>query len=804
MIKKTTISLLTIFFALNTAVVLAAGSGPSGMAQEDQSETMSPSNNASKGTKEKVMGNNANTDTTTTQTTTTQSETTDQKDDKKQTKLATDSQNVGTQTTNGDTAGNNQSQTINNISASESALDEKQAYDDAKATEQSKANRLLTSASTAATGIGGMELAQGLAEQKADKAADADMSAYISTMRCSYGSGKSVKAGTEEIELPGGNSANLMQYRSEYVALASDLKERKNALDMTPGIESEEILDKSQMGLYDDENVGITGGRYASLYRAQMLGSESDQAQLDEAKQTSKTRVIGGAVAAGVGVVGGIVGDELINQSLSSSTKTAQTCTESGGTWQGARCHCPDGFIQHTKTGPCFEEKPTEVQTTTKQQTPVNQGNPTPPQDNNQDLSSGGNGDGNGQSGGISDDNNDAGGSDEKGDSSIVNIADISFEEDEFESAEFDETADAAVIEYEKSEMCRKFDGNWQNGKCLCTNSFTSNQYIECVQDTNAPTVTISAPMTTTAGIITNSSTNIDDTSSSTTTSITGSNDPQQKTGGNTPAAVATTQHSNSSNLETTITASQTKATCGVVGKKECNSNYYICESDKDCTNDKLPANATAGRCWKGDGRSVCTATACKDTHEVSQGHCVKKKVVERNDSAKSSTSTAQRPNTTEATKTNTEQKKTLVELIGKNNLNADPTNWRAKMNNGTTAFCEVKGDFMKAKMEKCSGLGEWWWDAKFSYGTIQGKSKCTKNSNTGSQTCYCYVSRYTNNNGKTYTFTQSQSERVNSYTGAGSAGYECAASCPKYCAQTAMSDYPKRQNIFNKSGVHQ
>ena len=29
-------------------------------------------------------------------------------------------------------------------------------------------------------------------------------------------------------------------------------------------------------------------------------------------------------------------------------------------------------------------------------------------------------------------------------------------------------------------------------------------------------------------------------------------------------------------------------------------------------------------------------------------------------------------------------------------------------MNNGTTVFCEVKGDFMTAKMEKCSGLGEW------------------------------------------------------------------------------------------------
>lgn len=259
------------------------------------------------------------------------------------------------------------------------ANDEKQAYDSAKATEQSKANRLLTAASSVATGIGGKELAQGLAEQKADRVAEQSMSAYIATMRCSYGNGKQVKAGTEEIELPGGNDGNIMKYRAEYVTLAADLKERKTALGLKPGIESEEILDKSQMGLYDDENIGISDGAYASLYRAQMLGSEKDQQQIDDAKQTSKNRVIGGAVAAGVGVVGGIIGDELINQSLSSSTKTAQTCTESGGTWQGGRCHCPDGFIQHTKTGPCFEEKPTEVQTTTNQQTPVESSNSTPP-----------------------------------------------------------------------------------------------------------------------------------------------------------------------------------------------------------------------------------------------------------------------------------------------------------------------------------------------------------------------------------------------------------------------------------------
>ena len=202
------------------------------------------------------------------------------------------------------------------------ALSKKQdAYNDAKANEQSLANRTLTAATTAATGIGGMQLAQGLAEQKADKAAEQDMDAYIATFKCTYGNGKQVKASAEEIELPGGNDANMMKYRDEYFALVESLKVRKNALGMTPGIEAEEILDKSQMGLYDDDFMGITEGSYASLYRAKMLGSEKDQQQIDEEKKKSKNRVIAGAVVAGAGVVGGVVGNSLINGKIGEKLK---------------------------------------------------------------------------------------------------------------------------------------------------------------------------------------------------------------------------------------------------------------------------------------------------------------------------------------------------------------------------------------------------------------------------------------------------------------------------------------------------
>lgn len=209
----------------------------------------------------------------------------------------------------------------------DSDLAEKQkAYEDAKANEQSTANKTLTALTTAATGIGGMELARGLSEQKADKDAANSMAAYIATMRCTYGDGKQVKAGPDEIELPGGNNQQLMNLRAEYFALANDLKERKTALGMKPGIESEEILDKAATGLYDDETKGIDSGAYASLYRAQMLGSDADQAKIDAEQKASKNRVIAGAVVGGVGVVGGIVGNSLINGKLGELIKNGKNC----------------------------------------------------------------------------------------------------------------------------------------------------------------------------------------------------------------------------------------------------------------------------------------------------------------------------------------------------------------------------------------------------------------------------------------------------------------------------------------------
>ena len=179
--------------------------------------------------------------------------------------------------------------------------------------EKSFENRMLGGLTMAATGIGGMELARGLAEQSADKAAEADMQAYLATFQCRIGDagGKSYKGGEMGIEVSGGNQ--LTSLYQQYVDLAADLKERKTALGMAPGIESTVVMDKANMGLYDATGgSGVENGTYASLYRASR-GNAADQQKLAEQKDTSSTRVKAGAIAAGAGAVAGMVGNYAIN-----------------------------------------------------------------------------------------------------------------------------------------------------------------------------------------------------------------------------------------------------------------------------------------------------------------------------------------------------------------------------------------------------------------------------------------------------------------------------------------------------------
>ena len=176
-----------------------------------------------------------------------------------------------------------------------------------KEKEQSTANKMLGAVGMGATGIGAMQMMSGAAEQKADEDAEADMKAYLETFTCKFGDTR-VKGGEKNIELPGANA--LMAQRTEYIALANDLKTRKESLGMKPGIESELILDQASTGLYDDVHTGKTGGKFTSVSRA-LLDKNSDDAKAwaeqkadaADKKKTGTTTAIGGAGLSAVGNV---------------------------------------------------------------------------------------------------------------------------------------------------------------------------------------------------------------------------------------------------------------------------------------------------------------------------------------------------------------------------------------------------------------------------------------------------------------------------------------------------------------------
>ena len=72
------------------------------------------------------------------------------------------------------------------------------------------------------------------------------------------------------------------------------------------------VRQKDTDTLYDDVGHGIENRTQASLYRS-LTGDADDANALNDQKETSATRVKGGAAAAGLGVVGGVAGNLLIN-----------------------------------------------------------------------------------------------------------------------------------------------------------------------------------------------------------------------------------------------------------------------------------------------------------------------------------------------------------------------------------------------------------------------------------------------------------------------------------------------------------
>lgn len=184
-------------------------------------------------------------------------------------------------------------------------------YEDMKEIENSFENRTLGATGMATMGMGGMQLATSLAEDKADDAAEQQMKAYLATFSCTYANGKRFKGGESAIELPGGNE--LINLYSEYVGLANDLKERKSALGMPAGIESEPILDSATSGLYDDVSVGKTSGAFTSLARALSDPNSEDAAAWAAQRAETAEKKKNALTTIGAGAVATIAGNLLIN-----------------------------------------------------------------------------------------------------------------------------------------------------------------------------------------------------------------------------------------------------------------------------------------------------------------------------------------------------------------------------------------------------------------------------------------------------------------------------------------------------------
>ena len=174
------------------------------------------------------------------------------------------------------------------------------------------AHGLVSGASSAMTGIGGMEMAQAISEQKSDADAEEEMGAYLTTFKCDYGKSQKYDYSTQDIILPGGNE--LIQYYTEYKTLADQLKADKTALGLTPGIESQVVYDKAESGLYKNAATGNTGGKYTSLSRALLDENSEDAADWAAEKDKTKKRLQIGATVAAAGLVAGFIGDKLIDK----------------------------------------------------------------------------------------------------------------------------------------------------------------------------------------------------------------------------------------------------------------------------------------------------------------------------------------------------------------------------------------------------------------------------------------------------------------------------------------------------------
>lgn len=249
--------------------------------------------------------------------------------------------------------------------------------------EQSTANKLIGAAGIGATGIGTSQALSALAEQRADQNAEDDMRAYLATFKCDYGMGKNINGGDMGIELPGGNE--LTQYVAQYKTLAADLKVRKDALGISPGIESETIIDAADTGLYDNAATGKTDGAFTSLSRALSDETSADAAEWAKQKADTAAKLKTGATVAAVGAVGSAIANLAVNSGDAKKNKSDEIMKKydalaklertvaalpdaprpscpTGASGEHPECTCPSGQTYNQDANTCDVDSANEPQ----------------------------------------------------------------------------------------------------------------------------------------------------------------------------------------------------------------------------------------------------------------------------------------------------------------------------------------------------------------------------------------------------------------------------------------------------------
>ena len=203
--------------------------------------------------------------------------------------------------------------------------------------EESGSQRMISGAAMGAGGIGLSKYMSAKSEESADKEAEEDMKSYLETFRCKV-SDKQYKGGEKNISTDGGNA--LIENYQEFKTLSAQLKEKKELLEMSAGIESEVVLDKANIGLYDDVNIGKTTGHYASVSKALTDPDSEDAKKWNEEKDKTKNTKIAGGVAAVAGIGGGLVGNMILERKAGNNAKSDGSNDSSSG-----------GVLENIKSG---------------------------------------------------------------------------------------------------------------------------------------------------------------------------------------------------------------------------------------------------------------------------------------------------------------------------------------------------------------------------------------------------------------------------------------------------------------------